>query len=197
MKVMVLLLAAGHGRRFGSDKRLLQVTEGQSLFEYTLSRYRQVFDQCAVVVRDDDSVHQIAGKIPNVIVIPQKSPQAGMGDNIALAMTAAEIRASDAVVIALADMPRVLAATLQRLRDLARRDRIVCPLFESQRGHPVVFGAQYFAELSRLSGDTGARRVLSAHAGDVVDIDVDDEGVITDIDTPADWDRIRLDLASL
>lgn len=197
MNVTVVLLAAGHARRFGSDKRLLPVTGDQSLFEYTLSRYQQVFDQCAVVVRDNDPVHRIAERNSSVIVIPQKNLQAGMGDNIALAMAATEIHDSDAVVIALADMPLIRTVTLQSLRDLARRDRIVCPLFESQRGHPVFFGARFFSALSRLAGDTGARGVLGAHAQDVMEIDVDDAGVVADIDTPADWDRIRVNLNSL
>jgi molybdenum cofactor cytidylyltransferase len=191
MKVTALLLAAGYARRFGSDKRLLPATAGQSLVEYTLSRYQQVFDCCAVLVRDGDPVHAIVGRLPNVIVIPQPAPQAGLGDNIALAMGVAEILQGDAVAIALADMPLVQIETLRRLRDLARRDRIFCPFFERKRGHPVIFGAQYFAELSRLAGDTGARRILSSARDQVVDIDVDDVGVLADVDTPADWERIR------
>lgn len=197
MKVTALLLAAGHARRFGSDKRLLPAAAGQSLVEFTLSRYQQVFDACVVVVREQDPVHAIMGKLSNVSVVAQQHSQAGMGDNIALAMAAADIIDSDAVAIALADMPLVRIETLRRLRDLALRERIVCPLFEGKRGHPVIFGSKFFPDLSQLGGDTGARRVLSAHAALTGDIDVDDAGVIADVDTPADWERIRTGVNAL
>lgn len=197
MKVTALLLAAGYARRFGSDKRLLPATAAQSLVEFTLSRYQQVFDACIVVVREQDPVHAIVGKLLNVTVVSQQDPQAGMGDNIALAMAAVDIADSDAVAIALADMPLVQIETLQRLHGFARRERICCPLFDGKRGHPVIFGRQFFPDLSRLCGDTGARRVMSEHAAFTAEIAVDDEGVLIDIDTAADWERVRAGLNAL
>ena len=200
MKVAALVLAAGYARRFGSDKRLLPVHEPSSventvdqlpLLKYTLSKYLSVFDQCVVVVREPDPALLVLERMPDVVIARQPNARAGMGDNIALAMQHPEVTTCDAIAIALADMPMVQTQTLITLREQAQRDRIVCPQFESQRGHPVILGGELFADLSQLGGDIGARRVLSAHAELMVDIPVDDEGVLIDIDTAADWERWR------
>jgi molybdenum cofactor cytidylyltransferase len=196
MNVAALLLAAGYARRFGSDKRLLPVpaenpVDQLPLLKYTLSRYLSVFDQCVVVVREPDPALAILERMPDVNIVRQANARAGMGDNIALAMQQGGISTCDALAIALADMPLVQTQTLSELREHARRDRIICPQFEGQRGHPVIFGSALFSDLSQLCGDIGARRVLSAHAELMVDIAVDDEGVLIDIDTAADWERWR------
>jgi len=196
MRVTALLLAAGHARRFGSDKRLLPVqaedsAHHSSLLKYTLSKYLSVFDQCVVVIRDPDAALAVLERMPNVIIVRQVNPQAGMGDNIGLAMQRSEVAAGDAVAIALADMPLVRTQTLNSLCDHARHDCIVRPVYEGQRGHPVIFGQQFFAELSQLSGDTGARGIVAAHPQQILDIPFDDEGILIDIDTAADWERWR------
>jgi len=200
MKVAALVLAAGHARRFGSDKRLLSVpaalpvadaVDQLPLLKYTLSKYLSVFDQCVVVVREPDPALTVLERLPDVAIVRQPNARAGMGDNIALAMQHPRISACDAIAIALADMPLVQTQTLIKLRDHALRDRIICPQFENQRGHPVIFGRELFADLLKLGGDIGARRVLSAHAELMVDVVVDDEGVIIDIDTADDWERWR------
>jgi molybdenum cofactor cytidylyltransferase len=194
MKVAALLLAAGYARRFGSDKRLLSVpaddVDQLPLLKYTLSKYLSVFDQCVVVVREPDPALLVLERMPDVVIARQSNARAGMGDNIALAMQHPAIADCDAIAIALADMPMVQTQTLSTLREYAQRDRIVCPQFENQRGHPVIFGQQLFTDLSQLGGDIGARRVLSAHAELMFDVAVDDEGVLIDIDT-ADWERWR------
>lgn len=196
MKLTAILLAAGHARRFGSDKRLLPVQmqsaqDPDPLLKFTLSKYLSAFDRCVVVVRDPDPALAVLKRMPDVTIARQTDVQAGMGDNIALAMQTVEISSSDAVAIALADMPLIQTATLDRLSSLAQHEQIICPRFEDRRGHPVIFGQRYFSGLSKLAGDLGARRLLSVYASQVVDVDTDDAGVLADVDTPEDWDRIR------
>lgn len=87
-------------------------------------------------------------------------------------------------IVALADMPWIRPGTLTQLLAHAAPDRIVVPVYNGQRGHPVVFGADFLRELAGLTGDTGARAILARHG--VVEIECDDAGVVRDVDTPAD-----------
>jgi molybdenum cofactor cytidylyltransferase len=93
--------------------------------------------------------------------------------------------------VALADMPWVLANTLAELRALMEKQLasrhgpvIVQPTFDGVPGHPVGFSADLFPALRALQGDEGARRVLRSHTGAVLHVEVDDPGVLKDLDTP-------------
>jgi molybdenum cofactor cytidylyltransferase len=58
-----------------------------------------------------------------------------------------------------------------------------------RRGHPVGFAAELYSELTGLSGDEGARRIIARYPAFAVEID--DPGVLVDIDTEDDLDALR------
>ncbi|MEO8135570.1 MAG: NTP transferase domain-containing protein, partial [Betaproteobacteria bacterium] len=69
--------------------------------------------------------------------------------------------------------------------ELRSGESLVVPRYRGERGHPVGFARVHFPALSQLTGDAGARAVI-AGAPRVAWLDVDDPGVMRDIDTPAD-----------
>lgn len=66
---------------------------------------------------------------------------------------------------------------------------IVLPTFGGRRGHPLIFAASVFPELLAASADVGARQVVWAHAGDVLELATDEEGVILNLNDPATLER--------
>jgi molybdenum cofactor cytidylyltransferase len=109
------------------------------------------------------------------------------------AAVAAELDA-DGWVIALGDMPHVRPDTIRAVVEaLEQGAPLVVPVFAGQRGHPVGFGRGFRDELVRLTGDAGARVVLMSHASAVHQLEVDDPGVVQDMDTPADAARLVTD----
>jgi molybdenum cofactor cytidylyltransferase len=94
---------------------------------------------------------------------------------------------SDAVVIALGDMPDVTGALIDRLVeaiDPARGALIAVPTREGRRGNPVIWSRRFFDDLARIDGDTGARHLIAQHNEAVVEVAVDDNAAFHDIDTP-------------
>jgi molybdenum cofactor cytidylyltransferase len=88
-------------------------------------------------------------------------------------------------VIGLADMPAIEATTVRAVVGLLLDGALTAaPTFRGQRGHPVGFAAPLLPELLALAGDTGARSVLARHPPQL--IEVDDPGVLYDVDTPED-----------
>jgi molybdenum cofactor cytidylyltransferase len=80
-------------------------------------------------------------------------------------------------------MPWVLADTLRAVAAaVAAGAPIAAPFHDGRRGHPVGFGRALLPELLELSGDEGARRILAAASERVVRIDVDDPGILRDVD---------------
>lgn len=187
-----LIIAAGYSRRFGSDKRLFKLKHDEPLLLACLKPYRAVFSNVALVVRSSDSeLSQVIGTRlgrRSPILVPTDHAHLGMGASIADGVRA--LVDWDYLFLGLGDMPYVLPATLEVLKarmDAARADRqpcIVVPMFAGTAGHPVGFSRDFFAELIALTGDRGARRVLDAHDSAAQRIDVEDPGVVTDIDQP-------------
>ena len=110
----------------------------------------------------------------------------GMGGTLAQVVAAAPADAGG-YIIALADMPfihvdsiRAVAAALQGGAKLA------APTYRGQRGHPVGLAASYRDELLALKGDAGARDIIKRDAALMQLIEVDDPGVLRDIDTLGD-----------
>jgi molybdenum cofactor cytidylyltransferase len=116
-----------------------------------------------------------------------KDAASGMGTSIVAGVK--NLRAEEGVMIALGDMPFLKPDTIDVLLQAfnnSDRDRIIAPRFSGQRGHPVIFPAFCFTALAALEGDDGARGVISANEISLCQIDVDDPGVLRDVDTPAD-----------
>lgn len=112
----------------------------------------------------------------------------GMGASLACGVRAAEAAApAGAYLVALADMPFIRPSSIAAVRDeLLKGAPLVAPYFRARRGHPVGIAAAYRDELLRLQGDEGAKRLLAAHASEIVKVPLGDPAVLRDIDTPGD-----------
>lgn len=101
-------------------------------------------------------------------------------------------QAVDAAVFALGDMPSVRPGTVDLLVD-AFRAGIGDPLaaaYRGRRGNPVLFGARHFEALADTTGDTGGREIL-LDGDEAALVETGDPGVVQDVDTPGDLERMR------
>jgi molybdenum cofactor cytidylyltransferase len=184
-----VLLAAGSGRRFGGDKLLAQLRDGTPIAVATTAMLVATLPHVVAVVRPDAAILAAALRERGADVVLCPHAHEGMGTSLAWGVAAA----SDWTgwVVALADMPFVQPATVQMLAEaLAGGAALAAPRYQGRRGHPVCFGPSYRKALLGLSGDRGGRDLLRA-AGDLLHvIDCDDPGVLVDIDTPLELQRV-------
>ena len=187
-----LLLAAGAGQRFdaGVPGRKLEAPMAQgSVFSCALDTLGGCVDAVVVVMRGEGGLIAQYARQAGARIVVAVAPERGMGHSLADGVHAIDEAFAGArwLVVALADMPWLQAATVNRLLDTARvQDRIVQPVFLGQGGHPVVFPRRYWPELMACQGDSGARDLLRRHALDVLRLDVTDAGVCRDVDVPQD-----------
>lgn len=121
---------------------------------------------------------------PYLRVIHNPAWQEGMGSSLALGLE--HIRPHlDGLFIALGDMPAVPTAIYALLAEAFRRrpDQIFRPVYQGRPGHPVLFPMALLAGV-RPKGDEGLRQVLLAHQDRVRLIEVEEPGVVLDLDTP-------------
>ncbi|MCY2963904.1 MAG: NTP transferase domain-containing protein, partial [Planctomycetota bacterium] len=102
---------------------------------------------------------------------------------------------NDGWILSPADHPLLVPDLFRRLVERWNPGdcAILVPEFEGKRGHPVFFRWTLAAEVARLRADQGLNALVRCHADDVVALPVTDPGILVDLDTPADYDRLRTD----
>jgi molybdenum cofactor cytidylyltransferase len=187
----VVVLGAGRGSRYaGPRHKLAEALGSETVLAHTV-RNAIASGLPVVVVTTAPFVEEATRLVAkrDVVVLGQGSGVApgGMGDSIAAGVSA---RSSAAGWLILpADMPMVRPETLRRIASALQQQAVVYAQFRGRRGHPVAFGAELFSELVRLSGDEGARRIIARYPAQA--IDVDDPGVLQDMDTESDLQQLR------
>ena len=187
--VVGILLAAGTGSRFGGQKLLARLPAGDGAGERvgTVSCRHLIaaIPDVVAVVRSDDAALAAALGAAGAKVVRCGNADDGMGASLACAVAAAP----QAVgwVVALADMPWITPATIARVAAAINAGATVAaPFHRDVRGHPVGFGRSCYPALATLTGDEGAKSIIALHRDALVQIDIDDEGALRDVDTPAD-----------
>lgn len=191
-EVAGILLAAGSGSRFGGAKLLAPlraaahgVPAGTPIGAAACRHLVAAIPDVVAIVRSGDDALAAWLREAGARTIECARAHEGMGVTLAAGVAATANAAG--WIVALADMPWIapdtIAAVAARMRDGAS---VVAPCYRGRRGHPVGFGAQHHAALLALTGDEGARAILAAHADALETIEVDDPGVVRDVDRPED-----------
>jgi molybdenum cofactor cytidylyltransferase len=186
-----VLLAAGRSQRMGQSKLLLP-WHGVPLVRYAAQiALRSKIDELLVVVgHRAEHVKEALDGLP-VRIVPNNAFLEGQSTSIRAGIAALDLSTA-AVLILLADQPLIQAQTLDMLIEVYRREQplIVAPRYKEQRGNPVLFARTLFPQLLKIAGDEGARAILKAYAPQTVMVDVADEGVVLDIDTPQAYRQV-------
>ncbi len=183
-----ILLAAGNGSRMNTDKLLIPFGDS-TVFTSALQPLLEskLISEVVVVVNPS---FDLALDDPKCTVVVNHGYQEGMASSLRVGLMAATAGA-EAYVIALGDMPRINRAVVDHCVSMfqASEKRILVPTFNAQHGHPVVFDRKCKRDLMKLTGDVGARRIIKENPDLVHFLPVDDDGVLYDVDTPADLAR--------
>ncbi len=185
-----VLLAAGYSRRFGSNKLLQPLPSGspQAGVPIALAAARHLIDALPDSIAVLRPRAQRLGKMlrdAGYKTTVCKNAAEGMGVSPAAGVRAAH--EAGGWVIALADMPFIRPDSIRVVaKALSEGAAIAAPAYRGARGHPVGFARRFLEELSALRGDAGARDVLKQHPDWITLYDVDDPGVLRDIDQPSD-----------
>jgi molybdenum cofactor cytidylyltransferase len=193
-RIGALLLAAGQSRRMGGPNKLLAAIDGTPMVAHVArrllaSRARPII---AVLGNQADTVDIALGKLP---VKRVRNPEFAAGLSTSLKRGIAALPSDlDGVIVCLGDMPLISGRHLERLiaafNPLEGR-AIIVPTRRGKRGNPVLWSKQFFPEMTGLAGDVGAKHLIGEHAEFVAEVEMDDDAVLVDIDTPEALDAFR------
>jgi molybdenum cofactor cytidylyltransferase len=183
-KCILILLAAGRSERFGNGNKLEQEFLGKPVGLHVVTALEDMPFMERVAVIDGCSLDFAAR---DFTVLHNENAASGMSGSVRIGVAYARKMGAEAVVIALADMPRVTATHIHRLLDAANSsDAVVVSSDGVQPMPPGVFGRDRFDFLMTLQGDRGARDLVKAGRHVVTT-----PAELIDIDTPEDLERLR------
>ncbi|WP_075256601.1 nucleotidyltransferase family protein [Herbaspirillum camelliae] len=95
------------------------------------------------------------------------------------------------------DLPLIAANSIRMVASQLNEHVAVVPHWQGQKGHPVGFRHECLSQLRQLCGDAGAASVLAERrkTGEVLDMQLQDEGIVRDIDTVGDLTRAEINLS--
>ena len=188
----MLVLAAGRSTRMGGPNKLLQEADGQPLVVHAVKAAlaSQAVEVVVVLGHMADQVkpaiEQAIGRTKRLRFVTNPDFADGLSTSVRTGIAALG-KEIDAAIVQLGDMPGVNAALLDRLMAAFSpvEGRSICvPTVGGKRGNPVLWDRRFFAEMAKVSGDTGAKHLIGEHADLVCEVEMTGEAAITDIDTP-------------
>jgi molybdenum cofactor cytidylyltransferase len=188
-----LILAAGESSRMGKDKALLTY-QGQTFLESLVGRLRKAgIEHMAVVLGHHAEEIQRVVKLEGVEIVVNRDYRQGQTSSLQTGLRELEGANPDAVVFCPVDHPAFSAATVRKLIEAFERSHppAAIPVFQGKRGHPVLIDRRMIKELLALPADRGANTVMHGHRDATAFVEVEDPGILLDVDDPETYLKIE------
>ena len=192
--IAAVVLAAGRSTRMGASNKLLMDVARKPMVRHVVEAVlgSQAGPVIVVTGHEAPAVEQA---LEGLDVIFAHNPD--FADGMSTSMkTGLDVLGSeiDGALFCLGDMPAIQAVHLDRLIAAFDSDegREICvPITGGKRGNPVLWGSRFFDEMKQVQGDVGARHLIGVHEDRVCEVGFEDDGVLTDVDTPQMMDTYR------
>jgi CTP:molybdopterin cytidylyltransferase MocA len=187
-----LILAAGESVRMGTPKATLAY-RGRTFLETIVQTLGEAGIERIVVVlgqRAEEIQRQV--KIEQAQIVINPDYRVGQTSSLQVGLRALLADKPEAVLLCLVDHPAVGTETVRRIVAASCQGvaPVVIPTYRGRRGHPVLIGRQVFDELLRLASDAGADSVVRRYRPATQFVEVEDEGVVIDVDDPESYRRL-------
>lgn len=184
--VGLVLLAAGEGKRYGSNK-LTEMIGDRQLFRYGLEAaagFAEAFGIEAVIVTGYDEIARAAEE-KGFRTVLNTEPQLGISRSVQKGLQL--LMHCSAVIFSVCDQPGITADTFAGLYRayISSEKGLACLSFDDSLGNPCIFSSRYFDELMKLEGDKGGKKVIRAHMEDLLTVPAG-AGELKDIDYRTD-----------
>jgi molybdenum cofactor cytidylyltransferase len=192
-----IVLAAGDSTRMGTTKALLPDASGRPFVARLVRTFRAAgIDEVVVVTGASHDAVVTALDDDDLRITPRvarnSDPSRGQLSSLWAGLDALQHLPLEAVLMTPVDVPTVKEQTVRAVIDAwrERHSPIARPVMGERHGHPVLFDRRVFAELRGAPLAEGAKAVVHGHEQQLLNVEVDDEGCLTDVDTPADYSAL-------
>ena len=184
-----LILAAGESRRMGSPKALLEF-QGETFLDRLIGLFsRRCTPVIAVLGAQRENVRAALRRAGEALLVENPDFRLGQLSSMQCGLRAVPADAR-AVLFTLVDHPAVKPDTIARLLAYGARAPLCIPRCGGRRGHPILFAKSLLPEFLALPAGSSAREVVVRHAAEIAYLDVDDPGILADVDDAEAYRRL-------
>ena len=190
-----IILAAGMSKRMKQGNKLLLKYNQSNILQNTIQNLTESnIDEIIIVLGHGfidvkRTLRDTGGKI-----IFNEEYYKGMSSSIIKGIQSINPK-SKGVMVCLGDMPKVKTETYNKLinvfNNIKKKKKIILPVFNDQIGNPIIFTSYFFKSLLNLAGDKGAKKLINKHENCVIQKQVQDKGVLEDIDNDAQYNFLK------
>jgi len=185
-----IILAAGSSKRMGKQKLLLPY-KGSTIIETVVDHVlASKVDHILVVLGADSDRVTRALESKEVVYCHNREHHQGMLSSVICGFRSLPDDANTALVY-LGDQPEIPARVTNRVIDAYNEDikGIVIPVYNHRRGHPLLVDLKYRRDIDKLDLEQGLRSLMHLFPQDVLEVEVEDPGILVDIDTEEDYTK--------
>ena len=193
-----IILAAGLSSRMGTrghspvveNKLLLPWTDGRPIICHAVETYVAAGIEAIIVVTGRDA-DQVSNALASYHLSFAHNPDFATGEILSSVKTGLRTLPSalDATFIQPADMPCISSEVIKQVAAQHEAGLNVAPVYKGQRGHPVLLNKAYWREMLDLPADAMPRAVIQGAREKLRLVEVDEKGVVMDIDTREAYER--------
>jgi len=175
----------------GSPKGLLTIG-GKTFLRYIVDEILSagIHDIVIVLGAESEKIQRSLHWFHGTIVVNQNWKD-GQLSSIIAGLNSIQLETCDGLLVCPVDHPLISRNLLSQLFQAFQENtsKIIVPVYQSHRGHPMIFPSRFFDEIKNASLDVGAREVVRNHPNDIVEMMTEENGVVINIDTLSDYDR--------
>ena len=194
--ISAVILAAGESKRMGKQNKLLLPVGGESLL-VKLVKSVCSSDVCQVLVVIGHEGEKIKHELNDLPISFVYNPNFSKGMTTSIKSGVKEVSLDcDGLLICLADMPFIKTSEINKLINTYVQNRIkekrliVVPVFEGQRGNPVMFSSEFRNEILDYKKKSGCRGIITNYPEFVKEIEMLDDNILIDVDTLEDYQNV-------
>ncbi len=187
-RVAGCILAAGFSKRMGRPKPLLPI-EGDTFLVKVVKTLEEANIEEILVVISSVVIKEAHGDLDVKWIF---NPEPEKGPLYSFQLCIKQLECVQGAFLVPVDHPLVKRGTYQGLLEYVGENKILVPTYRGKRGHPPFFPKRFFNDILNAPLDQGARYILHSHPEDILEVEVDDPGILLNINTPEDLKKLNL-----
>ena len=190
--IAAVVLAAGESSRMGRDKALLPFRQSSFLEEIVSTLRKVPMEKIVVVLGHHADEIRSSIHLPKAEVVVNSHFREGQTRSLLAGLEALDSDKIEGILLCLVDHPLISVEVVRRLGEefRFRRPLLVIPTYQGERGHPVILSRALFDEFRSLVPGEGANLVARRHREETLFVEVNDQSILNDVDTPADYEKL-------